>query len=401
MGFVAMDSLAARLSERSGPHPPAVFDSRIDWSGADAKPSDGMRRLTAHQALMRAYQNRYVVLPMDGSQKGSIVERLQRHYDPNYLAEADAARRTLEDELIVPLVAAIETRAEDTSCEDYVAQLLPRIRDSEPGQFIAFLESSPNRQHHYRNFLIQSSADLLAESSASALGIIGEFGEVQSALFRILIDEFGYGEHGKKHSQLYRATLRSFGLPDEYNGFWHLLDTVSLELHNTIHFLFQNPRNFFRQIGFLLYAETSYQKSTGDHHRYLRQHHKEADARYFGEHAHIDIHHTAMVVDEVVAPLLKRYGAEVGREIVIGAELTAAAFARSDAHLAALGKAIDEADSGVSFGLDASADREQRCRTPDETTPFQPVQIGGIAKIDDPRLFADLPDGTVGREVAA
>ena len=52
------------------------------------------------------------------------------------------------------------------------------------------------------------------------------------------------------------------------------------------------------------------------------------DARYFGEHAHIDLHHTRMVIDEVVAV----YGGAAtaprsGAEIVAGAELTRGAFA--------------------------------------------------------------------------
>ena len=396
--------LSARFSERAGDRPLVVFDSRIDSpNGHGSSPALDLH--IRHQALMRAYQGRYVLLPTRDGADEDIVDRLQRHYDPDALAHADAVRRELEVALIEPMVPEARAAAEGVDCRTYVERLLPTIRDSEPGSFIAFCETSPNREHHYRNFLIQSSADLLAESSASALGVIGEFGEAQSALFRILIDEFGYGEHGKKHSVLYRNTLRSWGLADEYNGFWHLLDTVSLELHNTIHYLFQNPRNFFRQIGFLLYAETSYQKSTGDHYRYLRKHHPRVDATYFGEHAHIDIHHTAMVIDEVVAPMVSRWGDKAGDEIVLGAELTRLAFARADAHLTALGKALDEASmqGKVRFGLDERAVPDHALVTPDlihRRSDASALQVGGIGAITDGSLFASLPAGTTGRELA-
>ena len=399
-----LNLLSARFRERGGTDPAIVFDTRIDRPSRHGA-SPALDRHIKHQALMRAYQGRYVVLPTHGSAKDNIVERLQSHYEPSALAHADAVRRELELELVEPRLPEARAASAGVDCRSYVGRLLPTIRDSEPGAFIAFCEASPHREHHYRNFLIQSSADLLAESSASALGVIGEYGEPQSALFRILIDEFGYGEHGKKHSVLYRNTLRSWGLPDEYNGFWHLLDTVSLELHNTIHYLFQNPRNFFRQIGFLLYAETSYQKSTGDHYRYLRRHHPRVDAAYFGEHAHIDIHHTAMVVDEVVAPMVSRWGDSVGDEIVLGAELTRLAFARADAHLTALGKALDEGarQGKVRFGLDDRAVPDHALATPDLVDPHartEPLQIGGIGVVTDASLFASLPTGTTGRELA-
>jgi hypothetical protein len=189
----------------------------------------------------------------------------------------DALRAELEDTLIAPLVSQAREVAVGTDCAAYVADLVPNIKAAPPSSFLAFLSNSPWRAHHYRNFLIQSSVDLLAEASASALGIVGEYGEPQSALFRILIDEFGYGVHNKKHSVLFRSTLRGFDLSEEYNAYWPLFDTQTLELHNVIHFMFQSPRNLFLQIGFLLYAEASYQRSTEEHFRYLKRFHPSVD----------------------------------------------------------------------------------------------------------------------------
>jgi len=207
-------------------------------------------------------------------------------------------------------------------------------------------------------------------------------------LFRILIDEFGYGVPAKKHSVLYRATMKSFGLDDAYNGYWPWFDTMALELHNAIHWLFQNPANVFKQVGFLLHAETAYQRSTLAHHRYLRQFHPDADARYFGEHAHIDLHHTRMVIDEAVVPFTARFGGEAGREIIAGAELTKAAFARAGDHLLALSQAFAQAPS-ASYGQPAEprADIGRPVTPASDLKGVGPVRIGALGVLANPADF--------------
>lgn len=383
------------LAGRSGVS--AVWDLRVDAADGDAAADLHVR----HQTLMRAYQARYMLLPTQAP-GGSIVEHLNRHYDSDAMAELEALRRDLEAELIAPLLAPARAAVPDQAFADWADGLVKDLRSGPESPLTAWLADHPQREAHYRNFLLQSSADLLAEASASALGVIGEFGAPQSALFRILIDEFGYGAHAKKHSVLFRAVMRDFGLPDEYNAGWPLFDTAGLELHNAIHFLFQNPRNFFLQIGFLLFAETAYQRSTRDHFRYLSRHHPEADARYFGEHAHIDLHHTRMVIDEVALPLVDQYGDEAGREIMAGAEFTRQAFDRAGEAMLAIGRAFDAAAARGQavyapptfggFGPGVSPRGAARLTASDG-----PIQVGGIGYLTDPAAFATFPKGGWGR----
>jgi hypothetical protein len=389
----------ARLAARAGLDPPPAWDLRVDTEGLADSPQ-GLHH-AKHQVLMRAYQARYMLLP-DASCGGSIVERLQRHYDPTEMASLELLRHGLEAELITPRVAVARQATAGRDLDAYVQALLPELRDKRENPFIAWLRTSPHAEAHYRNFLIQSSADLLAEASASALGVIGEFGPAQSALFRILIDEFGYGAHGRKHSVLYRATLRSFGLCDQYNAWWPLFDTGALELHNAIHHLFQNPRNFFLQVGFLLFAETAYQRSTADHFRYLREFHPGVDARYFAEHAHIDLHHTRMVIEEVAAPLVAAHGPEAGAEIVAGAEFTRRAFDLAGAHMLAVGRAFDiAAVCGKAVYAPPELCRLGAAMTPETALSAGPVpiQVGGIGVLTDARAFAIFPAGAYGRRL--
>lgn len=369
-----------------------------DFQGAVDEPAS---RHARHQALMRAYQNRYVVLPARRP-GGSLLRHLDVRYDPAEVARLEALRPALEAELVLPAVAAAKRAAAGMPFETYVQTLIPELREGDENGFIAFLRGDPDRDHHYRNFLLQSSADLLAEASASALGVVGAFGAPQSALFRILIDEFGYGAHGQKHSVLYQAVMRGFGLDDEYDAYAPLFDTVAIELHNVIHYLFQNPRNIFLQVGFLLFAETAYQRSTLDHYRYLREWRPDVDARYFGEHAHIDLHHTRMVVDEVARPFIAAYGEEVGCEIVAGAELTRATFARAGAHMLALSQAF-----AAAAAAGQAVYRAPRMTalgdglTPGGVTGGRDgmIQVGGLG-LASSAAFAAFPAGAFGRTVS-
>jgi len=397
MNAVTPSALAV-LADRLGGDdiPPAVYDSRIDLPNERADPA--LDLYVKHQALMRCYQARYVLLPSDAP-AGGLLGRMQRHYDPSRLQALDAVRPALEAELIAPLVG----EGTGAGAVDYIEAMLSEIRGVGENPFTAWLATTDRRDDHYRNFLVQSSPDLLAEASASALGVVGEFGEPQSALFRILIDEFGYGAYPKKHSILYRAAMRGFGLDDEYNGYWPLWDTEALRLHNVIHWLFQNPRNLFRQVGFLLYAEAAYQRSTQAHYRHLARFNPDVDARYFGEHAHIDLHHSRMIIEDVVGPLVAKFGEAVGAEIVVGAELTRSAFAQAGDHLLAVSQAF-EASDGMTWGL-AGDVRNPLGRPVTPTSDLKglggaPVQVGAIGMLRDARDLARFPPSTIGRVLA-
>ncbi len=397
IGQAEIAEIGARLARRAGPDPPAAWDLRIDGDdGADPATLTHAKQ----QALMRAYQARYVLLP-SAAPAGCFVERLRRHYDPGEMARLETLRHALEAELLEPRADAARRDAAGRDWRDYAEALIPELRGQGENPFTAYLRTSPNAQAHYRNFLLQSSADLLAEASASAMGVVGEFGAPQSALFRILIDEFGYGAHGQKHAVLYQATMRDFGLCADYNAYWPLFDTQALDLHNAIHHLFQNPRNFFMQVGFLLFAETAYQRSTQDHFRYLREVFPDVDARYFGEHAHIDLHHTRMVIDEVAGPLVETYGAAAGAEIVAGAELTRTVFDAAGAHMLAVAGVFDAA-AAAGRATAAAADLATLGRglTPAAAGAPGPdaaaVQVGGIGLVDA-ASFAAFPAGAYGR----
>ena len=115
--------LAATLAEGAGTAPSAAFDARIDVAGEDATLADFVK----HQALMRCYQARYVLLPEDAP-AGGILAPMQRHYGEARLKALAELRPRLEAELIAPLVSPGKL----ATIGAYVETMLTEIRSAPP-----------------------------------------------------------------------------------------------------------------------------------------------------------------------------------------------------------------------------------------------------------------------------
>ncbi|MCH8958661.1 MAG: iron-containing redox enzyme family protein [Proteobacteria bacterium] len=136
-----------------------------------------------------------------------------------------------------------------------------------------------------------------------ARNVLGNFGLAQSELFKVLIDEYGYGVHEAKHSTLFGETLRSRGLSSDVHAYWQFYLASSLALTNYFHFVTRNHEHFFRYLGALYYTEASLAPATRKQSETLRAVHGDrVDTRYFDEHAHIDEDHARMVIDQIITP---------------------------------------------------------------------------------------------------
>lgn len=82
----------------------------------------------------------------------------------------------------------------------------------------------------------------LAEGSALARRVLGSFGSIQSELFKILIDEYGYGVQAHNHSFLFQDMLASCGLSNNIHRYWHFYSTPTLLLRKYIHYTPKNTR---------------------------------------------------------------------------------------------------------------------------------------------------------------
>ena len=107
-----------------------------------------------------------------------------------------------------------------------------------------------------------------------------------------------------------------------------------------------------------------------------------------------------MVIHDVVGAYLASYGAEAGAEIIAGAELTRATFARAGAHILAVGLAFAAA---VEAGR--AKYRAPNIPTPDAlgvtpmgaafADPGHYIQVGGLGRVTA-AAFAGFPDGSYG-----
>lgn len=171
-----------------------------------------------------------------------------------------------------------------------------------------------------KDWLVQLAPDFLIESSPMARYASENYGEIGANLFKIIIDELGYGEFEKKHSTLYQRTLMSVGLNDTPHYYWQYYLNSSLLLANYYHMITRNKRHIFRYIGAIYLAETGFMTSCRIWRDALVSALPEIDVRYFNEHCHIDIDHSRMALEGLVVPAIERYGPLAAREIVQGFE---------------------------------------------------------------------------------
>jgi hypothetical protein len=172
-----------------------------------------------------------------------------------------------------------------------------------------------------RALLIQVAGDFLSEASASARNILGKYGEIQSELFKIVIDDYGYGVHPAKHSTLYEKTLASCGLSTDVHAYWHFYLSSSLAIGNYYHYVCRDHSQYFRAIGAIAVAEAMFSHTCREFSRMLRAvFGKAVDTYYFDEHYHIDAHHGRMAFEYVVARAIARHGDAVIPDIVRGME---------------------------------------------------------------------------------
>ncbi|MEV6522403.1 iron-containing redox enzyme family protein [Longispora sp. NPDC051575] len=170
-------------------------------------------------------------------------------------------------------------------------------------------------------WLVQFAPDFLSEASPMIRNVLGYYGAVQSDWFKIIIDEYGYGVHDTKHSQLFERTLESVGLRSDAHHYWQFYLNSSLMMNNYFHFLGKNHENFFRYLGALYYTETTLVDFCESAIEVLTEVFGDTvDVRYFSEHVHIDVHHGRMALEKLIWPIIEQCGEGVIADIVRGFE---------------------------------------------------------------------------------
>jgi hypothetical protein len=276
--------------------------------------------LAAQRMLFNVYETDFVFLPeKDFAAKKADFESF---YSNENKLLGELIRPTLEAHLFGFLDEEIDISGKWSAAalKAYLQHLVENHERSEL-DILSAVMSSPDPEKAALTLLIQVAGDFLTESSSSARNLLGKFGSVQSELFKIAIDDYGYGVHKAKHSTLFESTMATCGLSTDAHAYWHFYLTGSLALNNYYHYVCRDHSKFFRAIGAVAVGESLFAHTCRKFSEMLRAvFGTRVDTYYFDEHYHIDAHHGRMAVENVVAPAIAKYGDSVIPEIVRGME---------------------------------------------------------------------------------
>jgi len=276
--------------------------------------------LAANRILLNVYEADLLFLPGGGF--NATYQDFHDFYSDETRVLGELIRPTLEQHAFSFLAKAIDVSGvwtRDTLWE-YFSEL-PKQAAAAESVALDAIRKSTDPQHAALTYMIQFAGDFLSESSAMARNILGHYGPPQSELFKIVIDEFGYGVHETKHSTLFEKVLTSLSLSPEPHAYWQFYLTSSLLANNYFHYVCRQHAHFFRYLGALYYTEATLP--------YICQHIADmltkvfgssVDIEYFSEHVHIDQHHGRMAFEKLVLPIVEQYGEALIPDIVRGFE---------------------------------------------------------------------------------
>ena len=280
--------------------------------------------LSTHRLLLNIYESDGVFLPIETYPE--FWHDFQTFYSAESIARGEAIRQKLERKAFSFLEDEIDILGPWTAktAMEFFYHFLSheqtaRSKNAESHPVLAAILRSRDSERCARHYLIQLAGDFLSEASAMARVIPGSYGEIQSAIFNILIDEYGAAVHSSKHSTLFEDTLSSVDLSPRLHEYWQFYQATSLCLTNYFHFVTKNKRNFFRYISALYYTESSLVNTARKQSEMLHQVFGDrVNTTYFDEHVHIDQHHGKMALERVILPAFNRFGDAIVTDVVRG-----------------------------------------------------------------------------------
>jgi hypothetical protein len=152
----------------------------------------------------------------------------------------------------------------------------------------------------FAEFLAHRSVYQLKEADPHSFGIPRLDGPVKAALVEIQADEYGGGRPERMHAELFRTTMREFGLDDRYGRYVPVAPAATLAISNAMSTFAVHRRWLGALLGHLAALETT---STGPNRRYSltarRLGASPAARHYFDEHVEADAVHEQIALHDV------------------------------------------------------------------------------------------------------
>jgi hypothetical protein len=276
------------------------------------------RSLAAHRLLGTYYESETVLLPEQG------LDELRGDFDAFYgedlrrLREASVsdlerfAFGNLADEVDVSGACTVGV------LDAYFQHVTTEAEQGEPPALNA-IAAAGNKAVAADTYLVQLALDGLTEASAMSRNLGGAYGPEQSALFKIFIDEFGYGVYDTKHTTIFAKMLRSRGMATHVHAYWNFYLSGPLATNNYYYYLSRDHAKFFRYAGAVTYAEAVFAPAFVKMIKVYRDiFGDDVDLHYCDEHAHIDEHHGRITREQVLLALAGKHGPGVVPELIRG-----------------------------------------------------------------------------------
>jgi hypothetical protein len=278
----------------------------------------GPRSLVAHRVLGTLYESETVLLPEQG------LTELRADFDVFYGAELRRIRESCLSDLEEFAFSFLTDEVDISgrwSVDALDAYFQHAVTEAEQGESAALVAIAGAKEPTVAadTYLVQLALDGLTEASAMSRNLGGAYGPEQSALFKIFIDEFGYGVYEAKHTTIFTKMIRSRAMQTHVHAYWNFYLAGPMATNNYYYYLSRDHSKFFRYAGAVTYAEAvfapgfvkmikTYRDIFGD----------DVDLHYCEEHAHIDQHHGRITREQVLLALAERHGDGVVPELMRG-----------------------------------------------------------------------------------
>src|SRR6185295_5617469 len=210
---------------------------QFDFSTALAKgEAFSANALAAHRMLLNIYETDLIFLPENNF--AAKKNDFSSYYSNDNKLLGELIRPTLEAHVFDFLEDEIDVTGKWSveALNSYLQSLMTKHEQSEL-EICSVVLSAADPQRACRSLMIQVAGDFLSEASASSRNILGKYGQIQSELFKIVIDDYGYGVHAAKHSTLFENTLATCGLISDVHAYWQFYLASSLAINNYYHYV--------------------------------------------------------------------------------------------------------------------------------------------------------------------
>ncbi|MFD4178918.1 cupin domain-containing protein [Streptomyces anulatus] len=269
--------------------------------------------LLGHRMLRNAYDSDLLYVP-PADTEAAANDGAAFYSAPNR-ARAILARPILERHLFTLLDevrAPLET-AELAALKRHILECYRR-RSAEPGDAFEAARSTRARKESSTFLLLQFSAFLPASNAAVARNALGEYDRAHPTLRRLLLGEYAQWVEA---SQSYEKLMAGAELKTTEAAYWQLYLGTSLARGNHLHFTSANHERLFAFLGALLHKKVDEQAVRAPLSAVL------ADGlgvgtEYFDQQKALTEADLGQLVDELVAPLVERFGRRVIEGVYAG-----------------------------------------------------------------------------------